>query len=64
MLFSADVGAFITMVSPYTHLLSECMLLGKATSHMAPKEDAEGKMFVLATMALSCSLFWKVFVFE
>ncbi|CAB4015389.1 huntingtin-interacting 1-like [Paramuricea clavata] len=36
-----DVGVFISSVSPYAHLLSECILLGKATSHMAPKEDAE-----------------------
>jgi hypothetical protein len=37
-----DVGGFISSIAPYTHLLSECVLLGKATSHMAPKEDAEG----------------------
>ena len=38
-----DIGGFISSVSPYAHLLSECILLGKATSHMAPKEDAEGR---------------------
>lgn len=36
-----DVGGFISSISPYAHLLSECILLGKATSHMAPREDAE-----------------------
>ena len=43
ILFALDIGGFISSVSPYAHLLSECILLGKATSHMAPKEDAEGR---------------------
>ncbi|XP_046841204.1 huntingtin-interacting protein 1-like [Xenia sp. Carnegie-2017] len=36
-----DVDSFLSSITPYTHLLSEGILLGKATSHMAPKEDAE-----------------------
>ncbi|XP_028396824.1 huntingtin-interacting protein 1-like [Dendronephthya gigantea] len=36
-----DVDDFVTSIGPYSHLLSECILLGKATSHMAPREDAE-----------------------
>lgn len=43
MLSLIDADEFITSVGPYSHLLSECILLGKATSHMAPREDAEGR---------------------
>ena len=44
----SDVSSVLSSINVMTHALSECLLHGKATSHMASHTDSEG-LFLLSS---------------